>query len=362
MCNHQSALDIHVLLAYLPFSFKFIAKRSLFLIPFFGWAIKRAGYISLDRENPRKALKAMDEAAKRIQDGTNILVFPEGTRSVDGNLLPFKKGAFSLALKARVPIVPVGICGTVSPVSRRDTRFLSRRESSRLHLGEPIPVAGRGVSYKDELAHTVRARMEELRRWRRPWYGSLITVPALIRLLVTDTDHRSLVLITDHRLPGLTMSDELKKEMLGVGLLGLFLFVMTCLVSYHPFDPSLNTISSAPVKNLCGKAGSYTSDALIQLFGLMSYLLAAFLLLFGSRLRQEKKRSAPALARRRSGSSSSSPHRCCCRYCSERCRSDRSPYLSPGCSGCSWKKRFSTSSAGLEACSSPSLSLLYRSS
>jgi S-DNA-T family DNA segregation ATPase FtsK/SpoIIIE len=77
------------------------------------------------------------------------------------------------------------------------------------------------------------------------------------------------------------MSDELKKEMLGVGLLGLFLFILMCLISYHPFDPSLNTISSAPVKNLCGKAGSYASDALIQLFGLMSYLLVAFLLLFG---------------------------------------------------------------------------------
>ena len=80
MCNHQSALDIHVLLAYLPCSFKFIAKKSLFLIPFIGWTMKRAGYISLDRENPRKALKAMDEAAERIQDGANILVFPEGTR------------------------------------------------------------------------------------------------------------------------------------------------------------------------------------------------------------------------------------------------------------------------------------------
>ncbi len=77
------------------------------------------------------------------------------------------------------------------------------------------------------------------------------------------------------------MTDELKKEMLGIGLLGLFIFFVTCLISYHPFDQSLNTISSAPVKNLCGKAGSYTSDALIQLFGLMSYVLTAFLLLFG---------------------------------------------------------------------------------
>ena len=87
------------------------------------------------------------------------------------------------------------------------------------------------------------------------------------------------------------MSEELRKEILGIGLLGLFLFVMASLVSYHPFDPSINTISSGPVKNLCGKAGSYTSDALIQLFGLMSYLLAACVLFFAGVY--VKKRSLP---------------------------------------------------------------------
>jgi 1-acyl-sn-glycerol-3-phosphate acyltransferase len=161
MCNHQSALDIHVLLAYLPFSFKFIAKRSLFLIPFLGWTMKAAGYISLDRENPRKALKAMDEAAKRIQDGTNILVFPEGTRSVDGNLLPFKTGVFSLAMKARVPIVPVGICGTAA-LQPEGYQVPVQGGAVSIHLGEPIPVAGRGVSYKTEVANEVRAAITRL--------------------------------------------------------------------------------------------------------------------------------------------------------------------------------------------------------
>ncbi len=163
MSNHQSALDIHVLLAHLPFSFKVIAKRSLFLIPFLGWAIKRAGYVSLDRENPRKALKAMDEAAHKIQNGTNILVFPEGTRSVDGKLLPFKKGAFSLALKAGVPIVPVGICGT-SALQPEGYQVPVKGGTVSIQLGEPIAIQGRGVSYKDDVAHTVRARIEELRQ------------------------------------------------------------------------------------------------------------------------------------------------------------------------------------------------------
>ncbi len=94
MCNHQSALDIHALMTQLPFSFKWIAKRQLFAIPLFGWALKKAGYISIDRENPREALKAMEEASRRIREGTNIIIFPEGTRSADGKLLPFKKGGF----------------------------------------------------------------------------------------------------------------------------------------------------------------------------------------------------------------------------------------------------------------------------
>ncbi|HVN23826.1 MAG TPA: lysophospholipid acyltransferase family protein [Syntrophorhabdales bacterium] len=161
MCNHQSALDIHVLLASLPFSFKFVAKRSLFLIPVFGWAIKRAGYISLDRDNPRRALKAMDEAAQRIQSGTNILVFPEGTRSVDGKLLPFKKGVFSLAMKARVPIVPVGICGT-SLLQPEGYQVPVQTGTVSIHLGEPMSVAGQGVSYKAEVVDQVRAAIERL--------------------------------------------------------------------------------------------------------------------------------------------------------------------------------------------------------
>ena len=163
MCNHQSALDIHVLLAYLPFSFKFIAKRSLFLIPFFGWAIKRAGYVSLDRENPKQALKAMNEAAGRIQAGANILVFPEGTRTTDGKLLPFKKGAFALAMKARVPIVPVGIYGT-SVCQPEGYQVPIRGGDVSIHLGEPIAIEGKGVSYKDDLSRMVRASIEELRQ------------------------------------------------------------------------------------------------------------------------------------------------------------------------------------------------------
>lgn len=161
MSNHQSALDIMSLLHGLPVSFRFVAKQELFRIPIFGWALRRAGYISLDRKNPRQALKDMDLAAQKIRDGSSLLIFPEGTRSIDGQLLPFKKGAFSLAMKAGVPIIPLGIKGTASlqpegynvPLKKGDVTIVA---------GEPITVDGKGTSYKDALAEQVKANIERL--------------------------------------------------------------------------------------------------------------------------------------------------------------------------------------------------------
>jgi len=161
MCNHQSALDIHSLLVALPFEFKFVAKESLFRIPLFGWAMKRAGHISLDRDNPRKALKSMDEAARKIRGGLNIVIFPEGTRGVGGTLLPFKKGGFALALKAKVPVVPVGIVGTAA-LQPEGAHVPQRGGRVTIRMGEPIPVSGSGVAYKDELMREIRAKIEEL--------------------------------------------------------------------------------------------------------------------------------------------------------------------------------------------------------
>jgi 1-acyl-sn-glycerol-3-phosphate acyltransferase len=110
--NHQSQVDIFVLQGYLDFDFRWLAKLELFKVPVFGHAMRRAGYIPVDRSHGRKAVKSLDEAAKRIGDGTSVVIFPEGTRSPDGRLLKFKGGAMVLAIKAGVPVVPVGISGT----------------------------------------------------------------------------------------------------------------------------------------------------------------------------------------------------------------------------------------------------------
>jgi len=166
MCNHQSSLDIFALLSSLRVSFKWIAKKELFVVPFLGWALKSGRNISLDRENPRKALKSMQEAARRLKDGINVVIFPEGTWSPDGTLLPFKKGGFSLALRTGVPIVPVGITGTGK--LQPEGCFIPK-EKGQVHIkiGKPISVnklhtSREKNSLKNKLMVEVRTHIENL--------------------------------------------------------------------------------------------------------------------------------------------------------------------------------------------------------
>jgi len=161
MCNHQSSLDIYTLLACLPVSFRWIAKRQLFKIPFIGWTMGRAGYISIDRENPREALKAMEAAARKIRAGTSIIIFPEGTRSLDGILLPFKKGGFSLALRAMVPIAPIGIYGT-SQLQPKGSFIPKQKGVIYINIGEPIILEGLDRSAKTKVMDDVRECIEGL--------------------------------------------------------------------------------------------------------------------------------------------------------------------------------------------------------
>jgi len=112
MCNHQSNFDIPVLMAHLPAQFRWLAKAELFKIPFFGYAMRRAGYISIDRSNRKSAFHSLKKAAEIIRNGTSVIVFPEGTRSRDGRIGSFKKGGFILAIDSGVPIIPVSLHGT----------------------------------------------------------------------------------------------------------------------------------------------------------------------------------------------------------------------------------------------------------
>jgi len=153
MSNHQSAFDIFVLLASLPVDFKFIMKEELMKIPIFGFASRRAGYIGIVRDDPRKAVKSMDRAAERIRNGASVLVFPEGTRSEEGNLQPFKKGGFHLALKSGCDIVPVTIIGTSK---------IMRKGSFRINAGKVKVMVGFPVSVEDYDKQSVGKLMERI--------------------------------------------------------------------------------------------------------------------------------------------------------------------------------------------------------
>jgi 1-acyl-sn-glycerol-3-phosphate acyltransferase len=157
--NHQSQFDIFVLLAHLPIQFRWLAKKELFRIPIFGLAMKGAGYISIDRSNRKQAFKSIDVAAARVREGTSIVIFPEGTRSLDGRLKGFKKGGFHLAIKAKRPIVPVSISGTFSILPKRGFK-ISPREA-RIYIGEPVPTEDLGVDDRHWLISEVRRRIQE---------------------------------------------------------------------------------------------------------------------------------------------------------------------------------------------------------
>src|SRR5690349_21285993 len=110
--NHYSYFDIPCIFAAIPQPIRFMAKVSLFKIPIFGWALTRAGFIPIDRKNRRTAVKSFDLAGERIRRGNTIVVFPEEGRSRERQMRPFQRGAFLLAMKSELPIVPMAINGT----------------------------------------------------------------------------------------------------------------------------------------------------------------------------------------------------------------------------------------------------------
>jgi len=141
LSNHQGAFDIPVMQGYIPFQFRWIAKKSLFSIPVVGWSMRLAGYISIERENSKKAFKGLLRAAEKIKNGTSVLVFPEGTRSATGRLLTFKKGAFLLARKSGVEIVPIAIEGT-KDIMKKGSLAVTPAHAT-LSIGKPFPSKGK---------------------------------------------------------------------------------------------------------------------------------------------------------------------------------------------------------------------------
>ncbi|WP_306536272.1 1-acyl-sn-glycerol-3-phosphate acyltransferase [Geobacter sp.] len=163
MGNHQGNFDILVLSRAIPRRFSWLAKEELFRIPLFGAAMRRAGYIPVDRSDGRKALRSLNAAAQRIMSGTSVVIFPEGTRTADGSLLPFKKGGFILAERAGVPIVPFTINGSMG-VNPRNTVRLVRGAEISVRFGALIPTSGdgalKGQPLMDQVRDAIQAGLE----------------------------------------------------------------------------------------------------------------------------------------------------------------------------------------------------------
>jgi 1-acyl-sn-glycerol-3-phosphate acyltransferase len=134
--NHTSLFDPPLMVSTLPCHPVFVAKRELARVPFLGWVIWLADFIFIDRENQAKAIESLKGAADRIRGGQSIAAFPEGTRSRDGQLLPFKKGAFVLAFEAGVPVVPFAIHGGPGILPRGTWRV--QGGTYRIIMGEPL--------------------------------------------------------------------------------------------------------------------------------------------------------------------------------------------------------------------------------
>jgi len=157
--NHQSQFDIFALLAAVPVPFSWLAKEELFRIPLLGPVMKGAGYIPINRTDRRAAFASIDEAAARVRGGTSIVIFPEGTRSLDGKLKTFKKGGFFLAIKSRQPVVPVSISGSFRVLAKKSFRV--HRGTIRVHFSAPVPTDTLSPPDKDRLIAEVRRIMEQ---------------------------------------------------------------------------------------------------------------------------------------------------------------------------------------------------------
>lgn len=162
VCNHQSWFDVFALAAYFPGRYHFVAKQELAAIPIFGRAWLTCGHIAIDRHHRSAAIESLERAGEKIRDeDATIIMFPEGTRSPTGELQRFKKGAFVLALKAGVPVVPIAVVGSREVMPKGSWRVRPGR--IRIRFGEPIPADEFAMEDRDELLQRTWAAVAALK-------------------------------------------------------------------------------------------------------------------------------------------------------------------------------------------------------
>jgi 1-acyl-sn-glycerol-3-phosphate acyltransferase len=164
MANHQSNVDIPVLIqSLLRFQLRWIAKKELLRVPLFGWAMRATKHITVDRADPLDAMKSVERARERIAAGISVVIFPEGTRSRDGRLLPFKKGGFLIAAKTGAKIVPVTIVGSAALLPSGAWQL--RAGAVDVFVDQPIASegyrAGQLKALSDQVRQVIAARLQQ---------------------------------------------------------------------------------------------------------------------------------------------------------------------------------------------------------
>jgi len=151
--NHASALDIPAIIRGIPQQIRIVYKKELERIPVFGWGLKWGHYVGIDRTRGVNALKSLENAAKKVSTGASVLLYAEGTRTQNGKLQPFKRGAFSLAVKAGVPVVPLTVNGSYGIFPRRSLAVMPG--TVELVLDAPVPIRETGKKGEMELMQHV---------------------------------------------------------------------------------------------------------------------------------------------------------------------------------------------------------------
>ena len=151
--NHASMFDIPAIIAGIPDQIRIVYKKELEVIPLFGWGLKWGSYIGIDRRKGVDAVRSLEEAAEKIRSGASVLLYAEGTRTLDGKLQPFKRGAFNLAVKAGVPVVPLTVNGSFHILRKRSIVIKPGRIT--LTLERPIAITGNGKDVEMKLMNDV---------------------------------------------------------------------------------------------------------------------------------------------------------------------------------------------------------------
>ena len=158
--NHASAMDIPVLYVHLPFQFRIAFKKELLAYPVIGWQLKRSGQVCIDQQNPAHSISSIRAALKGLQKGLPLVIFPEGGRTPDGEIKPFLAGAFFLAIKAQVDVVPVALVGTYELLPMNTYHIKCRPLEMR--VGEPISTTGLTMRDLPALSERVQKAVEDL--------------------------------------------------------------------------------------------------------------------------------------------------------------------------------------------------------